>query len=58
MEIIVNGTLAVLKAGSSFQYVSENRAFTDAEGYSLSISFPIKDCPRNIQIFGHKGLPL
>lgn len=57
MEIIVNGTLAVLKAGSSFQYVSENRAFTDAEGYSLSISFPIKDCPRNIQIFGHLYRP-
>lgn len=57
MEIIVNGTLAVLKAGSSFQYVSENRAFTDAEGYSLSISFPIKGCSRNIQIFGHLYRP-
>lgn len=57
MEIIVNGTLAVLKAGSSFQYVSENRAFTEAEGYSLSISFPMKDCQRNIQIFGHLYRP-
>lgn len=57
MEIIVNGTLAVLKAGSSFQYVSENRAFTEAEGYSLSITFPIKGCQRNIQIFGHLYRP-
>lgn len=53
MEILINGIPAVMKSGSSFQYISENRAFTEAEGYSLSISFPLRDCPENVRIFGH-----
>lgn len=52
MKILVNGKEAVLKADSSFEYVSENPLFTDAEDYSLEIEFPMKDCPQNILIFG------
>lgn len=52
MKILVNGKEAVLKTGSSFEYVSENPLFTEAEGYSLEIEFPLKDCPQNILIFG------
>ena len=52
MKIIVDGKEAVLKAGSSFEYVSENPLFTEAEDYSLEIEFPMNDCPQNIAIFG------
>lgn len=52
MKIIVDGKEAELKAGSSFEYVSENPLFTEAEDYTLEIEFPMKDCPKNIAIFG------
>lgn len=52
MKILVNGKEAVLKTGSSFEYVSENPLFTEAEDYTLEIEFPMKDCPENILIFG------
>lgn len=53
MQILVNGKIAILKKGTSFEFVSENRSFTDADGYSFSISFPLAGCPENIAIFGH-----
>lgn len=53
MKIIIDGKEAVLKKGTSFEFVSENRAFTGADGYSLSITFPLVDCPENIAIFGN-----
>lgn len=53
MTIIINHKQAVLKKGSSFEFVSENRFFTDADAYSFSITFPLKGCPRNQDIFGH-----
>lgn len=34
-------------------YILENRSFTDADGYSLSIELPLKGCRENIAIFGH-----
>lgn len=52
MQIIINGKVAAIKVGSSFDYVSENRLFSGADGYTLSIAFPLKDCPRNLEIFG------
>lgn len=52
MELIVNGKRAVLKKGSSFDYVSENRSFGDADDYTLSITLPLAGCPENIAIFG------
>ena len=53
MNVIVNGRKAWIKKGSSFTLVFENRAFTDADGYSFNIIFPIAGCPDNIKIFGH-----
>lgn len=53
MELIVEGKKAVLKKGSSFDYVSENRSLSDADDYTLSITLPLAGCPQNIAIFGH-----
>lgn len=52
MEIIINGRQAVLKKGSSFEFVAENRAFTGSDSYSLTITFPLRGCFQNQQIFG------
>ena len=53
MNIIINGKQAVLKEGSSFEFVSENRAFTGSDSYTLSITFPLRGCLDNIAIFGN-----
>ncbi len=53
MEIKINGQSAVLKRGTSFEYVAENRLFSGSDGYTLSITFPLKDCQRNTAIFGN-----
>ena len=53
MNILVNGKKAMLKHGFSFEYVTENRLFLGRDGYTLSIVFPLKGCPQNIEIFGH-----
>lgn len=52
MQIIVNGKTAALKEGGSFEYISENRLFSGSDSYTLNITFPLKDCPVNIEIFG------
>ena len=53
MEIIINGQQAWLKKNTSFEYIAENPLFTGSDSYSLTITFPLKDCPDNIAIFGH-----
>ena len=53
MIILINKKRAVLKKGTSFDFISENRFFTGADSYTLSITFPIKGCAENIEIFGH-----
>lgn len=53
MQIYINNHLAALKQGTSFEYVSENRLFSGSDGYTLTITFPLKDCPQNQAIFGH-----
>ena len=53
MTIYVNDKPALLKAGSSFEYISENRLFLGRDGYTLTLTFPLKDCPQNRAIFGH-----
>lgn len=47
MEIRINGKVAALKTGSSFDYIIENRSFTGSDGYSMTISFPLRGCPQN-----------
>lgn len=53
MNIYVGDKVAVLKKDFSFEYIAENRLFLGRDGYTLSIAFPLKDCPQNIEIFGH-----
>ena len=53
MELLIEGKRAALKKNSSFDYVSENRAFSDADDYTLSITLPLAGCQTNLQIFGH-----
>ena len=53
MEITINGQQAFLKKNTSFEYISENPLFTGSDSYTLTITFPLKDCPQNIRIFGH-----
>lgn len=53
MTITVNGKVVFLKEGTTFDYVSENRYFSGADTYTMSIEFPIKGCPQNISVFGH-----
>lgn len=52
VEIYVEGKLAAIKEGSSFEYIVENRAFTGADDYTMNISFPLDGCPQNVEIFG------
>lgn len=53
MVILINNKKAALKKGSSFEFITENRFFTGADAYTLSITFPLKGCKENIDIFGH-----
>lgn len=53
MNIFINGKTAILKKGTSFEIVFENRSFTGSDGYSLSITFPLRGCPENLAIFGN-----
>ena len=53
MILTINGKQATLKKGSSIEYVSENRIFTDADDYSMEIEPPRADCPQNIDIFAN-----
>jgi hypothetical protein len=53
MKITVNNQEAAISEGLSFDYISENRLFSSADGYTLSIDFPLKDCPQNLAIFGN-----
>ena len=53
MHIFIDHKEAVLKKGASFDYISENRFFTGADSYTLSITFPLKGCSQNLDIFGH-----
>jgi len=36
ISLTIDGAQVALKKGSSIEYVSENRIFTDADDYSLS----------------------
>lgn len=52
MQLIINGLPAFIKEGSSFEYIRENRLFTGAEDYTMSITLPLKGCAENEKIFG------
>ena len=52
MTILINNTPAVLRADIAFDYVAKNSLFDNKDGYTLEITFPLKDCLTNMQIFG------
>ena len=41
ISLTIDGKQVALKKGSSIEYVSENRIFTDADDYSLEIELPV-----------------
>lgn len=53
MNLYIDGKIAVIKSGSSFEYISENRAFADSDAYTLAITLPMTGCQRNQAIFGN-----
>lgn len=53
MQIIVDGNTAAIKEDSSFDFISENRLFSGSDSYTLTMTFPLRECPENIRIFGH-----
>lgn len=53
MNVFINGKRAVLKKDCSFDYTVDNRLFSGRDGYTLTITFPLKDCPENVMIFGN-----
>lgn len=53
MTILIDDKEAILKKGSSFDYISENRLFTGSDSYTLTMTFPLTDCPQNRAIFGN-----
>ncbi len=57
LQIFINGRPAMLRDNVSFDYVSENRLFSDADDYTLNIAFPLRGCPVNLDIFGRINRP-
>lgn len=53
LNILLDGKQAVIKKGSNFELVAENSRFDKSDSYTLDITFPLKDCPENIRIFGY-----
>lgn len=41
-----------MKQGQSFEYISENRLFTDRDDFSMNIDLPLRGCRENTAIFG------
>ena len=51
ISLTIDGAQVALKIGSSIEYVSENRIFTDADDYSLEFELPLAECSQNIAVF-------
>lgn len=52
-QFFVNDMEVILKDGASFDFYSENPDFSESEGYTLSLEFPLRGCPQNQRAFGH-----
>ena len=57
MQILVDGKPAVIDAGSSFEFIIENHQFETTDGYTFSITFPLRGCQQNQEVFGWLNLP-
>lgn len=53
IEIYIDKKRAVLQKDTSFDFVCENRLFSGSDSYTLNITFPLRGCHGNIEIFGH-----
>ena len=53
MRILIDHKEAIIKSGSSFEFISENRYFTGSDSYTMAIEFPLAGCTQNLAIFGH-----
>lgn len=53
MEFLVNGLPVFPREDIDFEYNSENNFFSDSDGYTLSVEFPLRGVPENIRVFGH-----
>ena len=52
IQVIINGREALIQSDSTFEYIVENQIFESGDGYTLSMTFPMKGCPENQKIFG------
>ncbi len=53
ITVIIEGQQACLQEGTTFDYVSESRLFADSDGYTFNMTFPLRGCQQNIDIFGY-----
>ena len=53
IEFLVNGLPVFPREDVDFEYNSENNFFSDSDGYTLSVEFPLRGVPENIRVFGH-----
>lgn len=57
MIVIIDGKHALIKKDTEISYTSENPDFDGREGYTMTISFPLEECPENLEIFGNLNRP-
>lgn len=56
MTIKINDQEVAVKKDTSFEYISTNRLFTDADDFTMELELPLKDCPQNTKVFGHLNI--
>ena len=52
-EFYIDGKRAVTEAGQEVEFTVTNPLFTDDEGGTLNMRFPLRGCAENREIFGH-----
>lgn len=52
MNLYINNLPAALPPDFSFDYIMENRLFSNADGFTLPITLPLRGCSANQAIFG------
>lgn len=53
MILYIDDKEAAIPEGDSFTYFEESSLFSDASGYSLDITLPLRGCAQNRAIFGY-----
>lgn len=52
IKLFVEGREIALPSDISFEFTSENRLFSNADGYSFDIEIPLKESAVNSEVFG------